>query len=96
MTYTFHQAPDLDQLRRRAVIGEAFQMLCTGCVQHSQPQVQRIHEVFSGEDVMALGLHTLFEHHAAMTHPEVKDMSTLLTTGMVVDGRQGNPRDHFE
>ena len=52
---------------RRVVVVEAFQMLCPGCVQHGLPQVQRIHDAFSREDVMVLGLHTVFEHHAAMT-----------------------------
>ncbi|MCB1856298.1 MAG: redoxin domain-containing protein [Halieaceae bacterium] len=65
--YNTHQAPDLNQLRGRMVVLEAFQMLCPGCVQHGLPQVQRIHDVFSREDVMVLGLHTVFEHHAAMT-----------------------------
>lgn len=45
--YNTHQAPDLNQLRGRMVVLEAFQMLCPGCVQHGLPQVQRIHDVFS-------------------------------------------------
>ena len=65
--YNACQAPNLNQLRGRVVVVEAFQMLCPGCVQHGLPQVQRIHDAFSREDVMVLGLHTVFEHHAAMT-----------------------------
>ena len=64
--YNACQAPNLNQLRGRVVVVEAFQMLCPGCVQHGLPQVQRIHDAFSREDVMVLGLHTVFEHHAAM------------------------------
>ena len=57
----------LDQLRGKVVVMEAFQMLCPGCVSHGIPQAQRIREAFSQENVVVLGLHTVFEHHAAMT-----------------------------
>ena len=42
-------------------------MLCPGCVSHGIPQAQRIREAFSQENVVVLGLHSVFEHHAAMT-----------------------------
>ena len=42
-------------------------MLCPGCVQHGLPQAQRIHAVFEPDDVAVVGLHTVFEHHEAMT-----------------------------
>ncbi|MBN8984956.1 MAG: TlpA family protein disulfide reductase, partial [Rhizobiales bacterium] len=51
-------------LRGRVVIVEAFQMLCPGCAQQALPQLTRIQETFSTDDVMVLGLHTVFEHHA--------------------------------
>lgn len=57
---------DLAQLRGRVVAIEAFQMLCPGCVSHGLPQAQRIEAIF-GTDVTVLGLHTVFEHHDAMT-----------------------------
>lgn len=60
-------APSLDSLRGRVVVIEAFQMLCPGCVSHGIPQAQRVHDTFSREEVVVLGLHTVFEHHAAMT-----------------------------
>lgn len=53
-------------LRGKVVAIEAFQMLCPGCVSHGLPQAQRIAATF-GEDVTVLGLHTVFEHHDAMT-----------------------------
>ncbi len=53
-------------LRGQVVVIEAFQMLCPGCVLHGIPQAQRIHQTF-GADLTVLGLHTVFEHHAAMT-----------------------------
>lgn len=54
-------------LRGRVVVLEAFQMLCPACVHHSVPQAVRVAETFSGDDVVVLGLHTVFEHHDAMT-----------------------------
>ncbi|HRK57085.1 MAG TPA: redoxin domain-containing protein [Burkholderiaceae bacterium] len=57
----------LKRLRGRVVVLHAFQMLCPGCVSHGLPQAQQIHELFSPEDVAVIGLHTVFEHHAAMT-----------------------------
>ena len=58
--------PSLGELRGQVVVIEAFQMLCPGCVAHGIPQTQRIHSGF-GRDLVVLGLHTVFEHHAAMT-----------------------------
>lgn len=53
-------------LRGEVVVIEAFQMLCPGCVSHGLPQAKRIQQVF-GDMVTVLGLHTVFEHHEAMT-----------------------------
>ena len=57
----------LASLRGRVVVVEAFQMLCPGCVSHGLPQAQRVRRAFAREDVEVIGLHTVFEHHAAMT-----------------------------
>ena len=57
----------LAALRGRVVLLHAFQMLCPGCVSHGTPQAERIHRMFAGGDVTVIGLHTVFEHHAAMT-----------------------------
>ena len=54
-------------LRGRVVVLHAFQMLCPGCVQHGIPQAQRIFEQFARDDVVVIGLHTVFEHHDVMT-----------------------------
>lgn len=54
-------------LRGRVVLLHAFQLLCPGCVAQSIPQVQRIERVFSGSDLQIIGLHTVFEHHDAMS-----------------------------
>lgn len=57
----------LEILRGRVVVIEVFQMLCPGCVAHGLPQVQNVRRTFRPEDVMVLGLHSVFEHHEAMT-----------------------------
>ncbi len=54
-------------LRGKVVVLEAFQMLCPGCVQHGLPQAQAIQRIFPTSDVAVIGLHSVFEHHAAMT-----------------------------
>lgn len=54
-------------LRGKVVVLHAFQMLCPGCVQYGLPQAQRIHDMFDRARVAVIGLHTVFEHHEAMT-----------------------------
>ena len=57
----------LATLRGKVVVLEAFQTLCPGCVSHGLPQAMRVHSTFSHDQVAVIGLHTVFEHHAAMT-----------------------------
>jgi hypothetical protein len=52
--------------QRRVVVVLAFQMLCPGCVAHALPQAQRVAERFAAAPLTVVGLHTVFEHHAAM------------------------------
>jgi peroxiredoxin len=56
----------LDSQRGRVVVLHAFQMLCPGCVAHGTPQAERLHRMFGGDQVAVIGLHSVFEHHAAM------------------------------
>ena len=64
--FNVESSVSLAGLRGRVVAIEAFQMLCPGCVSNGLPQAQRIQATF-GDDVAMLGLHTVFEHHDAMT-----------------------------
>ncbi len=57
----------LQGLRGKVVLLHAFQMLCPGCVAHGTPQAQRAHLMFRNTDLQVIGIHTVFEHHAAMT-----------------------------
>ncbi len=54
-------------LRDRVVVLLAFQMLCRGCVEHALPQAKKIRERFRPDQVAVIGLHSVFEHHDAMT-----------------------------
>ena len=57
----------LSDLLGKVVVIEAFQMLCPGCVAHGLPLAQQVHDYFSKDDVVVIGLHTVFEHHEAMS-----------------------------
>ncbi len=60
-------AVQLADLRGQVVVLHAFQMLCPACVHHGLPQAQRVQAAFAAAGVAVIGLHTVFEHHAAMT-----------------------------
>ena len=57
----------LSELRGQVVVVHAFQMLCPGCVSHAIPQMKRVAQWFEREPVQVLGLHSVFEHHSAMS-----------------------------
>jgi thiol-disulfide isomerase/thioredoxin len=57
----------IDRLKGRVVIISAFQMLCPACVSHSIPQLKKLDAMLPKERVAIVGLHTVFEHHSAMT-----------------------------
>ena len=57
----------LPALAGKVVVLHAFQMLCRGCVLHGTPQAQKVARLFPPDRVAVIGLHTVFEHHAAMT-----------------------------
>lgn len=56
----------LTALRGRVVVLHAFQMLCPGCVSTGLPQASRVQTLFAEKDLIVVGLHTVFEHHAVM------------------------------
>ncbi len=51
----------------RVLAVEVFQMLCPGCVSHGLPQASKILATFDPSQVAVIGLHSVFEHHDAMT-----------------------------
>jgi hypothetical protein len=62
----------LDVLRGKVIVLEAFQMLCPGCVSHGLPQAKRVRATFPPDRVAVVGLHAVFEHHAAMTDESLR------------------------
>jgi thiol-disulfide isomerase/thioredoxin len=52
--------------RGKIVLLYCFQMLCPACVVHAGPQVQRVFDFYKREHVSVIGVHSVFEHHAAM------------------------------
>jgi hypothetical protein len=42
-------------------------MLCPGCVSHGIPLAQAVRRTFPEDSVAVIGLHTVFEHHSAMS-----------------------------
>lgn len=58
---------ELADFHGRVLVVEVFQMLCPGCVNQGLPQAQRIYQTFAQQDVAVIGLHSVFEHHEAMT-----------------------------
>ena len=70
--FNTEQPVTLPRLRGKVVLIEAFQMLCPGCVIHGLPLAQKVQGTFPSESVAVLGLHTVFEHHEAMTPVSLK------------------------
>lgn len=57
----------------KVIVFEAFQMLCPGCVLEGLPKFQRLYNYFSSnKNIVLFGLHTVFEHHQAMTEKNLK------------------------
>jgi peroxiredoxin len=62
----------LPELSGKVVVLHAFQMLCRGCVLHGTPQAHKVSRLFPKDRVAVIGLHTVFEHHEAMTPVSLK------------------------
>lgn len=90
------EALTTEKLNGRVVVVHAFQMLCPGCVSHGLPLMTAIHRYFDPDQVVCLGLHSVFEHHHAMTPAalEVFLHEYNITHPVAVDlpGADGDPR----
>ena len=82
----------LSGLRGRPVLLHAFQMLCPGCVAHGTPQTQRAFDLFKHSDLQVIGLHTVFEHHAAMTPVSLEAFLLPLDPAQPSDHRDAEGR----
>lgn len=85
----------LERLRGRVVVACAFQMLCPGCVAQAIPQMKSVHELFASMDVSVIGLHTVFEHHEAMTPKALEaflhEYRIAFPVGVDAPGKDGEP-----
>ena len=86
------QPLSLAALRGRPVFLHSFQLLCPGCVSDAIPQVKRIERVFGHTDLQVIGIHTVFEHHAAMSPTTLKAFlhEYRLTSPVAVDLADGD------
>lgn len=86
---------DLGYFRGRVVVLHAFQMLCPGCVAHGIPQAQRVAKLFEGAPLAVVGLHTVFEHHAAMGPESLRaflhEYRVAFPVGIDTPGPAGDP-----
>ncbi len=74
VTRWFNSPPlEMEQLRGKVLLVEFFQMLCPGCVNHSLPQARRVHQMVKGDQLVVLGIHSAFEHHA-VTGPDALEV----------------------
>lgn len=72
--HTWLNTPDgrAPALGGKVVAVHFFQMLCPGCVLHGLPQTQRLWEAADRRRVRIIGIHSVFEHHAAMAEPALR------------------------
>lgn len=74
VTRWFNSPPlELEKLRGKVLLVEFFQMLCPGCVNHSLPQARRVHQMIKSDQLVVLGIHSAFEHHA-VTGPDALEV----------------------
>jgi len=85
----------VEGLRGQVVLVHAFQMLCPGCVSRAIPQAQRVADLFKGEPLTVVGLHTVFEHHDAMQEISLSaflhEYGIRFPVGIDRPGRNGDP-----
>ncbi|HYG26078.1 MAG TPA: TlpA disulfide reductase family protein [Caulobacteraceae bacterium] len=80
------------ELSGRVVVALAFQMLCPGCATQALPQMQRVRAAFSEDDVAVVGLHTVFEHHDAMTPAALRAFAHEHRYGFPIGVDEPNPQ----
>jgi len=65
-------ASTLREQRGRVIVVHTFQMLCPGCIYRGIPQAIELSRRVDPADVSVIGLHTVFEHHEAMTEGNLR------------------------
>lgn len=62
----------VSEQKGKVVLVYVFQMLCPACVVHGSPQVKKVFDFYSRDVLTVIGLHSVFEHHTAMTPSALK------------------------
>lgn len=52
--------------RGKVIAIYAFQMLCPGCISYCIPQAKKMFQLFPQDEILLIGLHSVFEHHSVM------------------------------
>jgi peroxiredoxin len=85
----------LEDLRGRVVVLHAFQILCRGCVEDAVPQMKRVFEAFRDAPLTVVGLHTVFENHAAQSDDALREFvrthDLRFPIGVDAPGPDGDP-----
>lgn len=83
----------LAALRGRPIVAVAFQMLCSGCVEHAVPQLKRVRQLFREDQVAVIGLHSVFEHHDGMGDASLRAFvqEYKIDFPVAIDRRQKGP-----
>ncbi len=86
----------LKALRGKVVVVVAFQMLCPACLEHGLPQAKRLAQKFNPDEVVIVGLHTVFEHHAVMSPAALQvfmaEFKWPFPVGIAAAGPDGIPK----
>lgn len=56
-----------DSGTKKIYVVYVFQMLCAPCVYYGLPAMRKICQTYSPQEVEVIGVHSVFENHAAMT-----------------------------
>lgn len=85
--------PSLEALRGQVVMLLAFQVRCDGCVRYAVPQAQRVATAFADAPLAVVGLHAVFEHHAAMDEAALREFvwAQGLTFPIAIDAPSSEP-----
>lgn len=80
-TWAQGKSSNLSDHLGKVVLIEVFQVNCTGCFVHALPEAIRLHELFSQNDLIVLGLATAFEDFDKNT---LENLQRLLATGELI------------
>jgi thiol-disulfide isomerase/thioredoxin len=83
-----------EDFRGRVTLVTIFQFLCPSCVSHAIPQAKRVRDLFAEEDVVVIGLHSVFKQHEAQAPDAVERMIRQhdIRFPIAIDKQEGGAR----